>query len=1267
MNKLFLFTFLFVAHRFCAVSQSALQFSYFGTQHTHENTNTIFRAKFTNGTLAMDTGYALFFLNTPAYSNYQYFGNYYVLASFNRNPEDSDVARLNSLGIQLLHYVPQQTYIIAMPANVTLADVNLQVNTSDFWFKAIDSLPLALRVDSSVVNYLNNVTINSLPVLVGISLFDNVNNIQKINDLNFTGASLVAMNDSIYTLFAMMTPASITTVSNMPWVQYMNVYQPPSFQTQIPDTSLNEEIQPSLVDYYHNNTLLTGNYTTVNTYETEQPYLFHHIDNDDNILNWNSNPAATVQGFQVPVCGIVGGRGVSNPKYRGLAPNASIYAFDEQQLPWYSIAPPTNTDFDAFLTAASDIHVIADVLVANTNSNWCGSGAKYNIISEIADYLLLKAPHVVCVNSIGSSCSTIGYGSVVNENAASKNTLSVGSYDYTKNSLVPNCPWGPVYDGRMKPDLLAKTGVMAPAVDLNDLTVKNLLDNFSIPACPTSVTAGASALLHEAIISKLKKGKGMTIKAAFLNSAQDIENPGPDYKTGFGLLDVYSAVNCIDNSIIASVNQGDISVYTFDISKSTQSCKVFLYWNDEQNLPGTATSLMNDLDLWVEDPNGKVTKPLVLNPNSPSALALKGADHLNNCEQVVLDTIPLGTYKIYVKGTITKGEILYAVNVDFREKCLQIVSPQKNEKVGCNTSVQKPFRISWVNNSTSLDPDTYRIKVSLTFFYSSFKYESYCNQGRYRNNTWMPIIDGLPINSTSFDFYFDKYTNNQHTCNLFYDKYFKVKVEIYNIHSKVTYCSDESDYFSLINAPANIYKSTYQCVQTINWDADNKADGFYVYRADTNTPNNWVKVGRTRANHWSTVNEPPGEYYYAITSFIHEDLFDFLESDRSKNIRVNVYNGTLNSPYFINIQNPFIVNCEAFEGKTYDFYLTSTNLPAQWMSKTNWQWEQSPDNGQSWGPISGANSTNYSLFVQPYYAGWKFRLSAYSNNFCLGVHSNEITIILPLNPYFSQEIVEIIGTDFSKENTNEFGYIQFNPVTKQNLVILPEAFTYQWQVAFLSGFTAPPNGFIYQGLGFKNWMDIDTGTVLTILNNTTTDEIVNFSTNGNDTILAGHFQCSISGYRTNTLQWKFLTGTAFEMYSRKYPHLFRLRVIYGCDTAYSINIDPDPLITGPGSTYSKPTTVNKKNSNHSNMVKNDAEVNSPDIVYPNPALHGHFYISLPKNQFSYDLYNCNGQLLLSGDANGLADLHLSQFAAGIYFVSIRTQGQIITRKIQIIE
>ena len=173
MNKL-LFLSLLLFMCFSKVnSQSALNFNYVTTLHSHENHNTVFSAKFTNGTIVMDTGYAEFFLNPPAFAPYQYLGNYYVLASFNRIPEDSDLTRMNGLGIQLLHYIPQQTYFVSIPSTVSFADVNLLVNTPDFWIKAIDSLPTAFRIDASVTDYINNVTLNTTPVIIAISLFDN--------------------------------------------------------------------------------------------------------------------------------------------------------------------------------------------------------------------------------------------------------------------------------------------------------------------------------------------------------------------------------------------------------------------------------------------------------------------------------------------------------------------------------------------------------------------------------------------------------------------------------------------------------------------------------------------------------------------------------------------------------------------------------------------------------------------------------------------------------------------------------------------------------------------------------------------------------------------------------------------------------------------------------------------------------------------------------------------------------------------------------------
>jgi hypothetical protein len=100
---------------------------------------------------------------------------------------------------------------------------------------------------------------------------------------------------------------------------------------------------------------------------------------------------------------------------------------------------------------------------------------------------------------------------------------------------------------------------------------------------------------------------------------------------------------------VDQVGNGNVDHYTFN-SDGSSNARVTLVWDDVPAARLAATTLVNDLDLRLEDPDGIVYQPLVLNPAMPNAVATAGNDATNNVEMVI-GNAKAGTWEVRVSGT----------------------------------------------------------------------------------------------------------------------------------------------------------------------------------------------------------------------------------------------------------------------------------------------------------------------------------------------------------------------------------------------------------------------------------------------------------------------------------------------------------------------------------------------------------------------------------------------------------------------------------------
>ena len=386
------------------------------------------------------------------------------------------------------------------------------------------------------------------------------------------------------------------------------------------------------------------------------------------------------------VCGTVGGDGTSSGgTYRGMAPNCTIlsYGFEYDGTGTFLYTNPGDIESDYTQAIALGADVSNNSIGTNTEPNGfpCEYQGNYGTTSNLIDAIVRGAvsggvPFRICWANgnerQGSRCDVEGYGDYYSTAppAGAKNHIAVGAVNSNDGSMTTFSSWGPLDDGRMKPDISAPgcqsngdTGVTSTSYSSDSAyTVK----------CGTSMAsptvAGLTALLlqdYRDQYSGMSDPRNSTIKAFYAQTAMEAGNGGPDYQFGYGIVQIQDAIDFMreGNFEENEITQGEAIEYLINVPTGAAEMKATLAWDDFPATPNVNPTLVNDLDLEVYDPSNNRHYPWTLNPTNPSAVAVRTApNRLDNIEQVKVDNPVAGQWRIVINGyNVPEGPQSYSI------------------------------------------------------------------------------------------------------------------------------------------------------------------------------------------------------------------------------------------------------------------------------------------------------------------------------------------------------------------------------------------------------------------------------------------------------------------------------------------------------------------------------------------------------------------------------------------------------------------------------
>ena len=488
-----------------------------------------------------------------------------------------------------------------------------------------------------------------------------VDQIRRFTDLP------ILENELFNSIELSITPSDLSLVSSLSFISYIEPVDPPAYK------------ENDLGRTLHRTNVINTEYVTGKKYNGEgvkvmmhdDGYVEPHIDRkgrvDESFCFGCSSSSNDSHGDHVS--GTIMGAGNLDPKGRGMADGSFLYVMGYSTNNYSQYVPQLYNNYDVVITSAS-------------YSNGCNAG--YTSLARDLDeqnntYSSLL--HVFSAGNSGSSDCGYGagstWGNVTGGHKQAKNVIAVGNLDYAA-SLASSSSRGPAADGRIKPDICAQgTNVYStyPNYTYNSITGTSM-------SCPG--ISGVLAQLYQAYKennNNTNPSSGL-MKCILLNSADDIGNPGPDFKHGWGVVNANRALKLIENSnyFSGSISQGSTNTHTLNIPSNIDEVKVMVYWHDKEGSTSASISLVNDINMSMSSSNGTNYNPWVLDPTPNSSNlnqnAVRGIDNLNNMEQVTITNPSSGNYTIYINGnSIPFGPQEYFISYELIDSEVELTYP----------------------------------------------------------------------------------------------------------------------------------------------------------------------------------------------------------------------------------------------------------------------------------------------------------------------------------------------------------------------------------------------------------------------------------------------------------------------------------------------------------------------------------------------------------------------------------------------------------------
>ena len=622
-------------------------------------------------------------------------GRSFAILQFEKLPTTAERLQLLQEGIELLDYIPNNAYTATI--NGPLNEMALQRVQARAVIEPTAQQKMQPELARGSFPGHAVKTPGTLDVWISFPKSFLAGEIKQ--ELLRNNYDLVNADFQLYRIFALRIAASrLEELAASPWVEYVQAIPAPDKELNSNSmyTSRGNVLRAPLSAGGKN---LDGQGVVVGLGDNGD--IQSHLDFNGRLIN---RAADIMRAHATHVAGTIGGAGIIQELYTGYAPRATLLAQYFSGI--FTEAPAYVQDFGMVITNNSFGAVVDD----------CNYNGLYDLTSRVLDQQAIDLPELQQVFAAGNNgalnCSPYpaGFKTVLGGYQSAKNVLTVGSTDYRSN-IAASSSRGPVKDGRVKPEIMSQ-GVFVASTWTSNIYSYNNGTSMAAPG----VSGGLALLVqrYRQLNAGANPENGLS-KAILVNGADDKGNSGPDFRYGFGRLNLVRSLammegNTYFNSTVANTVT---NTHTIAVPANTAKLKVLVYWQDPPAAVMASKTLVNDLDLQVVTPASFTVFPAVLDtlPANVNNAATSGTDHINNIEQVVIDNPATGNYDLKVTGNaITQNPSQeYFLVYDIIPQSLVLTNPVGGDKFTPTVTILDTVYIQWDDYGAS---GTYTIEFS---------------------------------------------------------------------------------------------------------------------------------------------------------------------------------------------------------------------------------------------------------------------------------------------------------------------------------------------------------------------------------------------------------------------------------------------------------------------------------------------------------------------------------------------------------------------------